>query len=354
MNPNEDSLPLTDDMLIPDGTETEQGISRMVLAGLPLAEGLHACAAEAQKADDRIALKYMANAIESGQPLAEVLSSSRRFPPYLRELLEVAVETGQVGKVLVEYLSVSRSQRHALRQTLLSCMYPFSVFIALVTLAAILPIYVTPGFKQIFNGFGVELPDLTRLIIAFSDLMLMVWPLFLLAMLGIGFSPLLHGVLPGIGLRQAVLYRIPMLGTSAKLASISEFCAMLALLVRAQVPLERCLDTLAVSVRSRSLRRGSHWLSVQLSRGSRIRDLLFESRDIPADLLMLLSQSQNHEVMADQLALTGKTYAVQAQLKLRQGLVLIEPLFLLLMAFGAGLFIMALFAPILKLLSDLS
>ncbi|MEZ5940427.1 MAG: type II secretion system F family protein [Planctomycetaceae bacterium] len=336
------------------GVYSQSEASRLMLGGLPLEAGLRACAEETTWSRDRRALRRMADRLASGMPLEDVLADNRTYPIHLREVMLAGVETGQLVQVLSGYLSVNRVQQRQERRLAVSLAYPFAITLFMLAVASIVPAILGPQLKQMFQSFGVELPWSTGLLIGISDVMIFFWPIVILVALGVVGLPLLHLILPERGWRQRVLYGFPVFGTASRLVACSEFCIMLGLLVRARIPLDRCLDILARTAANHAVRDDCARLQVHVARGDSIDSAMFVTRVIPAEVLQLLSHSGNPEALADQLKLTGQSYAAQSEIKLRQGLVLMEPFFLIFFAAGFAFLMFAIFHPIMKILNDLS
>ncbi|MCA8992521.1 MAG: type II secretion system F family protein [Planctomycetaceae bacterium] len=328
--------------------------SRLMESGLPLEAGLRACAEETTWRRDRRALNRMANELASGVPLEDVLADNRAYPIHLREVMIAGIETGQLVQVLAGYLEVNRVQRRLVRRLAISLAYPFVIILFMATVASFVPTFIAPQLKEMFNSFGVELPLTTTLLINFSDLILYAWPVTILLALLFVFMPILHLILPGRGGRQQFLYGVPVFGTASRLVACSEFCIMLGLLIRARIPLERALDILARTATNHAVRLDCRRLHKHLERGDRLDSAMFLTRIVPAEALQLLAYSGTPEALAEQLKLTGHSYAAQSEIKLRQGLVLMEPFFLIAFASGFAFLMIAVFQPVMKLLNDLS
>ncbi len=328
-------------------------VARLIQGGLPLIAGLRACAEESCSRRDRANLRRMADRLEAGTPVDEVLSQSSGIPDYLKELTATGIRTGQLAPLLSDYLTLSRQRRDLQHQLLMAGVYPLLVLLALLAVGSIFPIWIIPQFEDIFNDFGLELPAITRFVIALSKWTLSSWPLLLGLLLACVATFLGHASLPGRGIRQAIIKTIPVLGPSLRQAGLSEFCFLLSVLIRARIDLPEALTLLGTSLNDMSLRRESRQLSDRIAAGESIGELIRTSQ-LPPELLDLFNQIASADALAEQLRMYGLLYATQAEVKLRQTLVLLEPAFIVIIAVGVGGLILSILAPLIRLLNDLS
>ena len=328
-------------------------VARLIQGGLPVIAGLRACAEESCSRRDRANLRRMADRLEAGAPVEEVISQTSGIPDYLKQITAAGVRTGQLAPLLADYLTLSRQRRDLQQQLLMAGVYPLLVLLALIAVGSIFPVWIIPQFANIFNDFGLELPAITQFVIALSNWALRSWPLLLGLLLAGAVAFLGHGTLPGRGIRQAILKMIPVLGASLRHAGLSEFCFLLSVLIRAGIDLPEALTLLGTSLNDMSLRRESRRLSSRIAAGESIGELIRTSH-LPPELLDLFNQTASTDALAEQLRMYGVLHATQAEVKLRQTLVLLEPTFIVIIAVGAGGLILSILAPLIRLLNDLS
>lgn len=329
-------------------------IERMLLTGRPLVEGLQALAGESVSGRDRRQLQRLAAAIESGEPFESAVTRLRLVHPELGAVLAAGLQHGNLPQLFSEYLGQARGQAQQRQAFWMACLYPLLVLSGVILVSLIYPLYIIPQLKQLFIDFGISLPFTTLLLLGLSDFLWWTWPVWLAVGGAIVTLFIFHESLPGVGFRQAVVRWTPGFGAAQQLQSLSELCSQLGLLIRSRLPLPDMLDVLSSSLQSRRLRRASRQLRERLARGESLQDCQYGLNTFPADVIHLLDHVQQPDEVADQLRLAAQAYALQAQLKLRQCLLLIEPLFLITIGCGLGFVCIASFAPLMSLLNDLS
>ena len=187
--------------------------------------------------------------VESGQSLANSLRNHPHvFSPIYVNMVEAGEQGGHLEEALArlaDYMESAQQLRDRIRGAMI---YPAVVlFVALVTFVIML-LYVVPTFEGLFAASGVELPLATALMVQASDFVVAHW-LFILvgALAAILALRAFHD--SGIGRRvmDALLLRVPVLGTLARKAAVARFTRTMASTLRSGV---RLLDALPIAARS--------------------------------------------------------------------------------------------------------
>ncbi len=127
--------------------------------------------------------------MEQGHSLSASLTMVRDLlPDQTVSAIRTAESTGTLPDVLVdEAKRISQSVQSGsggavTMETLL--LMTFSIGTAMFCVVSFLMLFIVPKFKEIFNGFGVELPPITIALIAITDNLLSGWFLFILPLTG--------------------------------------------------------------------------------------------------------------------------------------------------------------------------
>lgn len=127
--------------------------------------------------------------MEQGHSLAASLTMVRDLiPDQTVSAIRTAESTGTLADVLVdEAKRISHSVQTAsggavTMETLL--LMTFSIGTVMFTVVSFLMLFIIPKFKEIFIGFGVELPGVTIALILLTDGILSYWYLFVLPLTG--------------------------------------------------------------------------------------------------------------------------------------------------------------------------
>jgi len=302
--------------------------------------------------------RSIATALEQGSSWNEaVKSAGGRLPEFLRGVFAIAERTGSIEQVIGEYFAGSRRTRRAKRQVLVALLYPaFLALLGLMLLMGVL-LFVVPPFREMFNDFGVELPAVTKLMLVLSHLVIVGWPwilgsiVFTLAAL---VAMLLFTKLPVGAPLVRVLQSIPIVGTASQLAGASEFCILLAMLVKARIPLPDALRLTAAGLQDANLRQGARRLADHVERGESPAYAASILPHFRPRLVQLLRHTEHERTFGEILRSHGELFGIQAEAQSGIAIVWMQPFLLVFVGILGGVVVIGLFMPLIKLLNELS
>jgi len=340
-------------------TEVIGQIGSMVSAGIPLSAGLWTLAEEMPSKRSRAVFRSMSLQLDEGHSLDDVLAShANSLPRWLSAVLKSGSETGRVADSVQHYVQFTRLRSAQVGRLVLCLLYPAILLLAALVLVAFLFMGLVPTFRKIFEDFGTELPKVTEMMIGISDItvpLIQSWYItlpVLIAVLTVARS-LLRTFIGPSGLRR-LLYEVPVIGRMLKLAALSEFCHLLALLVENRTPLPRAFDLVSVGVRDPNLSLGAAEAAAHLTRGIPATRLGAFVHELPDELLRISGWESGEQDLADSLRAASDVFCIQSEVTARAAAGFVGPVAVLAVALGMGFFVIAMFMPLMKLLNDLS
>ena len=151
-------------------TQFTRQLSTLQDAGLPILRSLRILQEQQKPGPLRVAIRLVAEDVESGLSLSE---SMGKYPRAFDRLYVNMVRAGELGGVLdliLQRLAEFMERTEALRRKIIGAMiYPVAViFFALVIVMGLM-VFVVPKFKQIFSEQGDDLPAITASLLGFSE-----------------------------------------------------------------------------------------------------------------------------------------------------------------------------------------
>ncbi len=318
--------------------------------GMPLAPAV-AAFADQDRGSARRRVMALAAALNQGQSLSEALTHSRKLVSSDAVLLINAGEdSGQLPQAL-EAAASCRAAHYPLWLAIAGRFaYILALMIALQTIVSFILYFIVPKFEAIFRDFGVSLPQATVMVIDISHLIVkyfyLVVPLLILEVKLLIFLPV---SLAGWGKFQVPIFDRFLVRRHSALLSRA-----LALYVAAGRPISGGLEFVGeayptrwfrerVKLASRDVQQGLDWVTA-LERHQAIR---------PVDAEVLRSA---HAVGNLGWALEEQAERNERRLAQRVQLILVTLFPMLLLMIGFVVFVIALgfFAPLVKLISELS
>lgn len=335
-----------------ESVELARGLAELAKAGLPLAEGLRALAGELPAGRLPGVLRKMSGELEAGATLDEVIKSQgRRFPAHLRGLVLAGLRSGRLAEVLEEFVDLQRAQIELRRRVWVSLAYPIVLMSILTFMLAFLQFVVTPSFRKVFEGFDVAMPAMTRFFMHAAGPL--TW------FLGGGLALLLTTLLllaagPTAAWGPQVLYRFPLIGPLWRFGRLVQFARLMSVLLQQEVPLPEALRLTAAGLRDAYLADGCRRAADGVESGRPLAECMASMRQFPPAMIPLVDWGQKAPAMSE--AFRASAEMLQGRLQ-TQGLLMetvLLPLTFLVIALFVGLFVVALFLPMISLIQTLT
>ena len=218
-------------------------------------------------------------------------------------------------------------------------------------LCFVILVFLVPMFASIFETFGTTLPLMTEVLVDFSIAMAYLSIPIAFGFVFFGIALLLF--LIGGQWSKALVDRVPFFGSSARYASMSEFCSLLAPLVETAVPLPDALRAVASTMQPSRLKSCSRALAASYDGSMGLADAA-ESRKFPQEIVHLLKWEQRGSAFGEILRSWSELFARMATGRSSVISAILAPLVMVGIGLFVGLIVIALFMPLVKLLNELS
>jgi type IV pilus assembly protein PilC len=260
------------------------------------------------------------------------------------------VRSGRLAEVLEEYADLQRSQSELRRRLWLNLAYPL-ILLFLLAMLAVMAVPVVASFEKIFKDFDTCLPVMTILVIIGARPMM--WCFVGLVCLSMT-VPLLLWLAPGVCWLSPMLNRAPMIGPLLRWSHLSQFSRLMGILLEQQVALPEALRVAAGGLRDANLARGCHQVADEVEHGRALSESMAGRRQFPAGLIPVIEWGQRATALSDAFRSAAEMFEgrIRAHGTFMQTLLL--PIVFLSIMFFVGFFVIAMFMPLISLISTLS
>ncbi|WP_371128396.1 type II secretion system F family protein [Burkholderia dolosa] len=335
-----------------DVTRFTRQLASLLQAGLPLAPSLEMLA-RTRTSDGlpRIAAG-LAREIVGGQRFAAALARyPSQFGTLYRQLIEVGEASGSLGTVLTrvaEHRERADAQWRKLRAAL---AYPAAVILFALAISAALMVWVVPTFRQIFDGFGAELPAPTRALLALSSAT-SAWGGAFAAGAAAAALGTHHALRRSPPLRYAFARRLlgaPLVGSALARFAAARWCRSLATLLGAGVPLADAFATLERAAGHPVFEQATAQIAARVLRGARLADAMHAAGCFPDDVVQPIAVAEETGTLDTMLADIAALCERQLDAHLDALAALGEPLIVIVLGALVGGLVIAMYLPILQL-----
>jgi type II secretory pathway component PulF len=336
-----------------EAAELSSRIAGLAKAGLPLGPGLRAMANELDRPSVARVLRAMADRLEAGESFESVMvSQGRALPEHVRGLVLAGIRSGRLGEAMEEYVLIDRARADLRRRMWTASVYPLILLSLMIVIFIFFMAVVVPPFSKIFDDFGLALPKLTVVIVDLARWGIGWWIVVIFA--GCLALVLSLGAVSRPALARDLFYRVPLVGPTWYWARMAWFARLMRMLLNQQVPLPQALELAADGVNDAALAHTCRWLAAQVEKGVPLSEALRRSWRLPAMLRPLARIGERSGSLGPAFQAATEMFQANAEVRARLLQTTFAPVVFLVLAVGVSLMVIALFMPLISLISNLS
>ncbi|MCY2986560.1 MAG: type II secretion system F family protein [Planctomycetota bacterium] len=274
-------------------------VAHLSAAQLPLASGLRAAADECDSGRLAAAAYWLAEQIDLGRRLEDVLTSvPQLFPRHVCGLLAAAVRTGRLGSALSELVEHQRAAGSLRRSVMTGLAYPLVVASLGLLILLFITVHVGGACERMLIEFRLKLPLTTELFFWWRGVGL--WVLAGFAVLVLLVTGVLRACL-GSARWQHLLTTLPVIGPLWHWSGVVEWSSLLRVLTEHQVPLLESLRLAAEGISNSHVGAMSLELADGIARGRSLSQLMASGHEWPACLVPLVRWGEETGTLAEAL-----------------------------------------------------
>lgn len=337
-------------------TEFTIQLATLSAAGIPIVRALSILEGQTKPGPFKAVLQELVEDVSAGTPLSEAMGKHGRTFDRLYASMVRAGEAGGILDVVLERLAQFREKAAEIRAKVVGAMiYPLVIVLVAVTVVSIVIVWVIPRFEEIFESFDVTLPGLTQLLLNVSRTAVQYWYLVFGVPLLLLFSHVVLMRRTGYRYRvHRLLLRLPVIGSVISRSIIADFSRTFGTLIQAGVP---HLDALAIvrdTTGNEVLLEAVEDVRRTVREGEGISSPMRESGVFDEIVVNMVDVGEQTGELDNMLLRVADNYEKQLDRRINNMFKVLEPALLILMAIFVGFIVVALFVPLLKIMSSLS
>jgi type IV pilus assembly protein PilC len=331
-------------------------LATLVDAGLPLLRGLRVLEKQERNANLKEILAKLATSIEGGSTFSEALA---QHPKVFNKLFVNMVKAGELGGVLevvLKRLAEFSEKAQKIKGKVKAAMfYPTAVLIVAIGIMILLMTFVVPKFKDVFGGMGITLPGFTVFVLAVSD-MIKNHILPTMGALVVVIILFLLFIKTKFGRRiwDKTLLVMPPFGQVISKVSISRFCRTLGTLVSSGVPILQALTIVKETAGNVIIASAVAKVHESVKEGETITAPLEASRVFPPMVVSMVDVGEQTGALPEMLLKIADNYDEEVDNAVAAMTSLLEPIMIVFLAVIVGSIVIAMFLPLIAMISNLS
>ena len=341
-----------------DLTTFTRQLATLVNAGLPLMRCIEVLKKQNQIPAMGNCLNGISESIAGGGTFSEALTAYPKIFDNLYVNMVKAGEAGGVLEVVLNRLAEFAEKAQKIKNKVKGAMiYPSVVLLAAIGITGFLLTTVIPKFKQVFSDIlgDASLPAVTEFVMGVSDF---VQHNGLQIAVGVGALIVIYKVFGhtkgGAYALDVMRLKVPVTGTLVKRTAISQVTRTLGTLLASGVPILQALQIVRDTAGNRVIANALQTVHDAVKEGESMTDPLAASGVFPPMVVSMVQVGEETGALADMLTRIANTYDDEVDNAVAGLTAAIEPALIIFLAVVVGTIVIAMFLPMIKIISSVS
>lgn len=330
-----------------------QQLAALFHAGLPVLQSIQMLRQRSPNAKLRAILADVESRIKSGSALSEAFAAQGdTFPKIYTASILAGERSGNLDEVLRRYVEFTKAIAQLRRKIRSALTYPVMLLCAAVVLIVVLTTFVIPQFSSLYENMGADLPSITVFVVGLSSAVRenIFW-----------LVPTVVGIVAAIvswrrtenGRRtmDRWVLKIPIIGELIKQMTTAQFSRSMATLLAGGITVVESFQIALASVANRELLRSTEPALPKVREGKPFTESLAEAGWVPELATDMIGVGERSGSLREMLDEVSGFYDAETEVKLGQLTSLIEPAILFLMAGVVITILLAIYLPLLQMVS---
>lgn len=327
-------------------------LATMMKSGVPLLQAFDIVArGHTNRAVSKLLIDIKTD-VETGSNLTDAF---RKYPLYFDALYCNLVGAGEAAGILdgiLDRLATYKEKIQAIKGKIKSALfYPISIIVVAFVITAVIMIFVIPAFKDLFEGFGAELPAPTLLVMTISDFFVDYWWAILSIVGGgvYGFMYAWKRSIPMQRIMDRLMLKLPIFGEVIRKATIARWSRTLSTMSAAGVPLVDSLDSVAGAAGNFIYYEATKNIQLEVSTGNSLMASMAGTNVFPSMVIQMVAIGEEAGSLDSMLGKIADFYEAEVDDAVDALSSLMEPMIMVVLGTLIGGMVVAMYLPIFKM-----
>jgi type IV pilus assembly protein PilC len=327
-------------------------LATMMKAGVPLLQAFDIVGKGNSNQSVARLLLDIKTEVETGSSLQQAF---RKYPLYFDDLYCNLIGAGEAAGILdtlLDRLATYQEKIQAIKSKIKSALfYPISIIVVAFIITAVIMIFVIPAFKELFDGFGADLPTPTLVIMAISAVFVAYW-WAIFGGIGGGIYAFLYFWKRSKKMQDAMdklSLKMPIFGGVIRKSCIARWSRTLATMFAAGVPLVEAFDSVAGASGNVIYFDATKRIQRDVSSGSSLVVTMQETGVFPSMVLQMVAIGEESGALDAMLTKVADFYEAEVDDAVEALSSLMEPIIMAVLGVIIGGLVIAMYLPIFKM-----
>ena len=332
-------------------------LATLIDAGLPLMRSLNVLAKQERDKVMKKTIDKLADSVQSGSTFSDALAL---HPKIFNDLFVNMVKAGEVGGVLelvLTRLSEFQEKAAKIKNKIISAMvYPIIVMTMAIGILCFLLVFIVPRFEVIFHDLlgDKPLPPVTRFVLGVSDFMQHQGLVLFGAVVAI---VVIYNFVGRTRRGRLAIdnfkLRMPLFGNLNRKTAISRFARTLGTLVTSGVPILQALNITRETAGNAAIALALGRVHDSVKEGESIVQPLEASKMFPPMVVSMVDVGEETGKLPEMLLKIAEVYDDEVDNAVVALTSMLEPIMIVFLAVIVGTIVLALFTPLISIITGL-
>ncbi len=328
----------------------------LIRSGLPILQVLDTILDRMEPGKMREVLREIREKVKGGEALSEAFEKFPRFFPNLYiASIKAGERTGDLPVTIGRYIAYQKRIETIKAKIRSASFYPILLSIAVAVVLLFLMLYVVPSFTRIYSDAHVELPLVTRILIALAEGMTRWVPIWapIAGVMGFFFIVFSRSE-KGMFFLDRIKLGLPFFRHLLIDYSVSCFCRTMSTVISSGIPIVEAMRMSQRTLNNRVLEARMAQAVQKVEEGTSIASALSNTGFFPSIALRMIGAGETTGALFDMLGDVSEFYEAELERRLDRMTTMIEPLMMLTMGLLIGGIVVAMYIPIFQLAGTVS
>ncbi|WP_133130466.1 type II secretion system F family protein [Legionella yabuuchiae] len=335
-----------------DITIFSRQMATMIEAGIPLVQAFDIVARGQANPRMKKLIEDIKTDVESGTTLAEAF---KKYPQHFNDLFCNLVDAGEQSGALdtmLDKVATYKEKIETIKKKIKKALtYPMAIMVVAFVVTAGLLIFVVPQFESLFEGFGADLPAVTRGVITMSEFFQAYWYIIFGAV-GLGVYGFIYSMKHSETFAHNIdrfLLKFPIIGPIIEKASIARFARTLSITFAAGLPLVDALKSVSGATGNYLFAKATENIREEVSSGQQLQVAMENTKMFPNMVVQMVAIGEESGALEQMLKKVADFYEEEVDNAVDSLSSLLEPLIMAILGVLVGGLVVAMYLPIFKL-----
>jgi len=332
-------------------SEVTRQLATLVHSGIQVIDAIGAISEQLENPLFKKILAEVKRNVNEGSTLANALKKHPKVFSDLYVNMVAAGESSGTLDVVFERLAEVTESSVRLRSKLTSALvYPIIMLCLSFFIVMMMMIFVIPKMTELLLQMGKDLPTVTKILIAVSELVRNWWPLlFAFAIGGVWFFNRWRRLDAGQPTWDRWTLRFPVFGKLLREMGVARFSRTLSTLLAAGVPILNALTIVQNVIGNMVLSKVVGDAREAVKEGQPIAEALKRSKEFPPMVVHMIAIGERSGQLEQMLTNVANSYELQAEQKVSRLTAILEPLMIVMMGLIVGFMVISIILPMMDM-----